>query len=355
MKTAKNLYPKIYDFQNLMKAAQLSQRGKRHKNATAFFNMKLENELWRLHSDLKNKTYAPGPYRDFVIFEPKRRVISAATYRDRVLHHAIYNVLEPVFDPGFIFDSYATRKGKGTHAALQRFKKFSRSNQYVLKCDIKKYFPNIRHDILMREIKRKIACSDTLGLIEKILGSHDVCGKEIAQPASQPASQRGIPIGNLTSQFFANIYLNCFDYFVKEKLGCRHYIRYMDDFVLFSNHKDGLFVWLQKIHDFLNTNLALSLHEHKCKIFKTGADVPFLGLVYCKKHIRIRGANIVRFKRRMKYFSKGLLEKTVTWQTVHQSVQSWIGHVKHADTYNLRKLVLGDIILHSQEDEGSLV
>ncbi len=189
MKTFKNLYSQIYDFQNLVQAARLAKRGKRFKNATAFYNMKLENELWRLHFDLKNKTYKTGPYQDFVIFEPKRRVISAATYRDRVLHHAIHNILEPIFDRSFIFDSYATRKGKGTHAALQRFQKFSRGHRYVLKCDVKKYFPSIRRDILLREIKRKISCLDTLNLIEKILDSHGDNGKKIAQPASQPASQ----------------------------------------------------------------------------------------------------------------------------------------------------------------------
>ncbi|HLD45246.1 MAG TPA: RNA-directed DNA polymerase, partial [bacterium] len=176
-----------------------------------------------------------------------------------------------------------------------------------------------------------------------------------SQPASQPASQIGIPIGNLTSQFFANIYLNRLDYFVKEKLGCKHYIRYQDDFVLFSNDKSLLSIWLQKIRIFLDTNLALSLHENKCKIFSVETEVPFLGFVFCGKRVRIKRASIVRFKRRMKYFSKGLLQRTVRWKTVDQSVMSWIGHVKHADTYNLRKLVLGDIVLQGQGEEGAIV
>jgi retron-type reverse transcriptase len=171
MRRHKNLYQEIISFQNLLKAARLAEKGKRFKDSTASFNFFLEKEIWNLHRQLAAKQYEPGDYHHFLIFEPKKRVISAAPYRDRVVHHAIHNVLEPIFGPIFIYDSYATRKGKGTHAAVDRFQQFARKTRYALKCDIKQYFPSIDHGILFAQIKQKVACSDTLWLIQKILDS----------------------------------------------------------------------------------------------------------------------------------------------------------------------------------------
>lgn len=185
MKSFNHLFGKIISFENLLLAAKLAQRGKKLKNATAFFNLKLEDEIYKLQNQLQTKTYLPSKYRNFKIYEPKERVISAAPYKDRVVHHAVHNVLEPIFDPVFIYDSYATRKGKGTHAAIDRFQSFSRRNKYVLKCDIKKYFQNIDQKILFELIQRKIKCRDSLWLVKKILDSG--ANLEASQPASQPA------------------------------------------------------------------------------------------------------------------------------------------------------------------------
>jgi RNA-directed DNA polymerase len=190
MRRHKNLYKDIISFANLLKAARLAQRGKRYKTPTARFNYYLENELWCLHEELAQKRYKPGRYRHFTIYEPKRRVISAAPYRDRVVHHALHNVLEPIFDPTFIYDSYATRKGKGTHAALDLFQRFTRRCSYALKCDIQKYFPSINRRILVSLIKRKIACADTLWLVERILESHVGAEVAVSQSVSQSVSQR---------------------------------------------------------------------------------------------------------------------------------------------------------------------
>ena len=187
MRRHNHLYEKILSFQNLLKSARLAQRGKRFKYATARFNFYLEKELWGLWNQLMEKSYVPGKYRHFFIYEPKQRMISAAPYRDRVLHHAIHNVLEPIFEPTFIHDSYATRKGKGTHAAIDRFQGFAKKNAYVLKCDIQKYFPSIDHRVLIQLLKRKIACNDTLLLIQKVLDSHHMMAENLhSQPASQP-------------------------------------------------------------------------------------------------------------------------------------------------------------------------
>ena len=171
MRSYNNLYQQVISFQNLLRAAKLAQHGKRFKAATARFNFFLEKELWLLHHQLVQKKYQPSSYRHFLIFEPKKRLISAAPYKDRVLHHALHNVLEPIFDATFIYDSYATRKGKGTHAAMNRFQEFSKKCRYVLKCDIRQYFPSINHAVLLNLLKRKIACRDTLWLIQEILAS----------------------------------------------------------------------------------------------------------------------------------------------------------------------------------------
>lgn len=185
MRTQKNLFEQITSFANLHLAAKLAQRGKRFKNKTAYFNFRGEQELLTLQSQLQNKTYRPGRYRHFAIFEPKQRIISAAPYRDRVIHHALHRVLNPIFEPTFIFDSYATRVGKGTHAAIRRFQSFAKIYPYVLKCDIQKYFPSIDRHILMQKIRRRIACSDTLWLIQKILDASD----DGVNVASQSVSQ----------------------------------------------------------------------------------------------------------------------------------------------------------------------
>lgn len=342
MRRHKDLYGRIVSFQNLLHAAKLARRGKRFKNATARFHFFLEYELWRLHEELSSGTYRPGVYRHFTIYEPKKRVISAAPYRDRVVHHAIHNILEPIFDPTFIFDSYATRRGKGTHAAIDRFQEFARSNSYVLKCDIRQYFPSIDQDVLMGLIQKKIACRPTLSLIETILKSHHNMAADL-QPASQPARSVGIPIGNLTSQFFANVYLNGLDHYVKERLGCRYYLRYMDDFVIF--HDDKAFLWRMKqsIVEHLET-LKVELHAGKCRIFETAHGVPFLGLTVFPERRRLKRENFIRYRRRLKKLRDSYHKGEVGLSPVRQSIQAWIGHAKHADTARLRKFLLGDIV-----------
>jgi len=230
----------------------------------------------------------------------------------------------------FIYDSYATRKGKGTHAALDRFQEFSRKNRYVIKCDIQRYFPSIDHDILIELIKRKIACKNTLWLIEKIVRSGGFGGK-------------GIPIGNLTSQFFANIYLNGMDHYLKERLSCRYYLRYMDDFVVF--HDDKEFLWAVK--DYIVHYLAklrLQIHENKCRIFRTEKGTPFLGLTVFPNRRRLKGENVVRFKRRLKRFQALYKNGSINWKNIIQSIRAWIGHAIHADTARLRRLVIEEVV-----------
>lgn len=340
MRRHKNLYSQIVSFQNLLKAARLAQRNKRFRSSTARFNFFLEKELCDLQHQLTEKSYVSGKYHHFLIHEPKKRMISAAPYRDRVVHHAIHNILEPIFDPTFIYDSYATRKGKGTHSAIDRFQEFACKTRYVLKCDIRQYFPSIDQTVLLDLIERKIACKDTMWLIRKILDfsrEYDVNNVHFA------CKQIGIPIGNLTSQFFANIYLNGMDHFIKERLGCRYYLRYMDDFVVFHDDKPFLWSVKQAIQDYL-MDLSLCLHENKCRVFATNHGTPFLGLFISSHSRRLKRANVIKFKRRLRQFQFLYGQGSIEWKQISQSVRSWIGHAVHADTMRLRELILPEVV-----------
>jgi len=251
MKSYKHLFEKIASFENLLFAAKQAQKGKKMKHNVSEFNFGLEGEILKLQEELRSQAYMPGKYRHFYVNDPKRRLISAAPYRDRVVHHAFCNVIEPLFDRTFIYDSYACRAGKGTHKAINRCQRFVRANKYVLQCDIRKYFPSVNYRILLSIITRKIRDKKVMWLAELIINSVSCLTSErVGGLAGLPAyrhtglqanPQTGIPIGNLTSQFFANLYLNELDYFVKFDLGEKHYLRYMDDFLIFSKNKKGDF------------------------------------------------------------------------------------------------------------------
>lgn len=271
MKTFKNLWPQLISWENLLLAAELAEKGKRRNDNVARFNLNRERELLRLQEDLATKRYRHGRYRDFWVHERKPRLISAAPYRDRVVHHALCNVIEPLFDRTFIHDSYACRVSKGTHAAADRYTRFSRKNRYVLKGDIRRYFPSIDHSTLYRELRRKIADEEVLWLIRLILATKNDDG--LLWP-----SGKGIPIGNLTSQFFANIYLNRFDHWMKEDMRCRYYIRYVDDFVILSDNRRWLQSLIDPIRERLGT-LELKVHPKKCNVFPVSRGCDFMG--YC--------------------------------------------------------------------------
>ena len=233
MKAYRNLYPQVCDWDNLYLAYRKARRGKRGRAPAATFEYNQEANLVQLHQELIAKTYAPGDYHSFYIHEPKRRLISAAPFRDRVVHHALCNIIEPVFERGFIYDSYANREGKGTHRALDRAQQFARRFRYVLQCDVRQFFPSVDHAILRGILSHKIADHDVLWLIDHILGSGlGVLAQEYEMqwfPRDDLFAinhPRGLPIGNLTSQFWANCYLNPLDHFVKRELCCGGYVRY---------------------------------------------------------------------------------------------------------------------------------
>ncbi len=350
MKTHNHLFQKICSFENLLSAARKSQRSKRFQTEVAHFNFHLEKELYRLQGELQTQTYCPGTYHEFHIYEPKLRKISAAPYRDRVVHHALCNVIEPIFDRTFIFDSYACRKGKGTHKAVNRFTEFSRKNGYVLKCDIRKYFPSIDHNILKARFRRKIRDAQVLWLMDLIVDSSNP--QEYVQAYFEGDDlltslhrRCGIPIGNLTSQFFANIYLNGFDHFVKEALKCRYYIRYVDDFVVLDSDKVRLHQVKAAMTDYL-AGLRLKLHPHKCQVFPVSTGTDFLGYQVFPTHRRLRASSVRRARRRLRRLERDYRVGKISWGDVQHSVRSWLGHVQHADTYGLRRAIFSDLFFH---------
>lgn len=339
MKTYNNLYSEICSFKNLLLASKKARKGKRSILYVQKFEIELENELHQLKKELTEKTYKPGKYKEFYIYEPKKRMISASPYRDRIVHHALCNVIEPIFEKGFIENSFANRKGKGTHKALDKFDEFSGNNQYVLKCDIKKYFPCIDHEILKTVVREKIDCQDTLDLIDKIIDNSNLQeaiftyfeGDNLFTPYER---RKGIPIGNLTSQFLANVFLDRLDDFVNVKLGINKYIRYVDDFVIFGNDKKELMLTLQKIDAYLH-NLRLILNTNKTKIHQTKLGVKFLGFKLFHKFRLVQRNNIIRAKTRFKkielQIKNGIIEKPKVLSTVN----GWLGHVKNANSLKL--------------------
>ena len=327
-----------------MSAAGKAQKGKKFKTGTAFFNLNLEKELLSLQDELSKGTYTHGGYRDFFIYDPKRRLISAAPYRDRVVHHALCNIIEPIFDNAFIYDSYACRREKGTHAAIDRFTVFSRKNSYVLKCDIRKYFQSIDHEILKKTVSRKIKCKKTLWLISTIIDSRTdhtgieyFKGDDLFTPYER---KKAIPIGNLTSQFFANLYLDRFDHYIKEKLHCRYYIRYVDDFVVLGNSKERLGKVKKKIEDYLDS-LRLKLHKRKCRVYRVKEGVTFLGYRIFPTHRLLKKGNALHMRRKLKKLSRQYSEGRISLEKIQQCIQSWISHAAHADTWKLRHRILG--------------
>jgi retron-type reverse transcriptase len=257
-------------------------------------------------------------------------MISAAPFRDRVVHHALCNVIEPIFEKTFIHDSYANRRGKGTHKAIERYQHYARRYRYVLKCDVKKFFPSLDHAILKEEIRWKIACPDTLWLIDLIIdnSNEQEPGADVAHLEGVPhLSRRGLPIGNLTSQFWANVYLNRFDHFVKEELGAAGYVRYVDDFVLFSDDKTQLAEYKQAVTERL-AHLRLLPHPNKTHIHRVEKGVPFLGFrVYPDWRI-VRKESVHRYRR----FCKKKIELwrggQVSLEQIEGGLNSWLGHIR---------------------------
>ncbi|MCH9699359.1 MAG: reverse transcriptase/maturase family protein [Gammaproteobacteria bacterium] len=356
MKRIRNIWPHLHSFENLLLAYRRARLGKSKRPDVALFSMNLERELLSLEHELNTGTYQPGEYRQFTIYERKLRLIAAAPFRDRVVHHAILNRIEPQLDRRFIFDSYACRKGKGVHAAVDRYQNWAKRYRYVLKLDVFQYFPCIDHQLLNNKLQRRIKDQRTLELLALIIEkSPQDYTKELAYfPGDDlftPLEKRaGIPIGNLTSQFFANLYLNDLDHFIKEELRLPAYLRYVDDMVLLADDK----AMLAEYRDVIREKLAkerLTLHPRKAHISKTSDGLNLFGYLVYPNRRRLRNDNGYRFIRRLKKFSKAYQTELVDWKTINSSVQSWVGHARHADTLQLRSEIFSDIVFCRGSDQ----
>lgn len=324
MKRVGNLYPKITDFSNLYMAFKKAFRGTNRSRDTLRFYFDMENELLRLQDELKSGTYKPSSYRYFKIYDPKERIISVAPFRDRVVHHAIVNVLEPIYEKAFIYDSYATRKSKGTHKAILRAQSFLKKNKWFLKADVQKYFETIYHNLLMEILSRKIKDRDILNLLGSIIENGGCEGK-------------GLPIGNLTSQVLANVYLNPFDHYVKSELKMMYYIRYMDDFVIFSDNKDALKFLRKDIEFFLERELQLRLKPKALILNQRLNGLSFLGARIFPNLLRIKKDSLKRcmskLHNRLRMWESGHL----TEDTFKMSLSSIAGHMSFFNTSSLRR------------------
>ena len=344
---AHDLFDRIASFPALHAAALRAAAGKRAKPGPAAFLANLETELLRLERELTSGRYRPGRYRTIEIFDPKHRVVSAAPFRDRVAHHAFCAVVEPVFERGFVHDSYANRKGKGTHRAVARYEKFRDRYRHVLRCDVRRYFPAIDHEILKRDLRRRVACPRTLALADRIVDgsnpqepvNHYFPGDDLLAPF---ARRRGLPIGNLTSQFFANVYLDGLDHYCKEVLRAKGYLRYVDDFALFDDDPGRLEEWRARIARFLEGR-RLRLHPRKTWIAETGAPTAFLGFVLLPGGRRLLPEeNVRRFRNRLRGLRDRWRAGAVSRGEVERRVGAWIAHAEHANTRRLRRAIFRD-------------
>lgn len=343
IKTIRNQFKNVCSFQSLLHAHKKARLGKGSKQEVLSFEMELMCNIENLKQALETHTYKVRGYRTFTIFEPKQRDIMALEYEDRVIQHSLCdNVLEPYLDSRLDYDNAACRKGKGTHFALNRLGMFMKKSYnkwgcdyYILKCDIKKYFYSIRHDTLKKMLYRHIDDEEILWLLDVIIDSTE--------------GNIGIPIGNMTSQWFAVFYLDKMDRFIRNDLHIKYYTRYMDDFILIHEDKAYLQKCLREIRNLLSTELSLELNN-KTQIFPAKNGVDYLGfhtyITDTGKLVRkIRKKSKSAMKRKVKKFNRGYSEGTMSYVQINRSISSWVGHAKHGNTYNLRKRILGNLNL----------
>lgn len=336
------MYAKLHSWENLLLAYRRAAKGKRGQSNVAFFEHNLEENLLGLQEALVTQTYQPGDYSSFFIHEPKRRLISAAPFRDRVVHHALCNLIEPTFERAFIRDSYANRKNKGTHAAIDRVQYFARRHPYVLQLDVRQFFPSIDYAILRTTLEAKVKDQRVLWLIDQILaGGSGILNDQydiIFFPGDDLFAanrSRGLPIGNLTSQFWANCYMNPFDHFVKRQLGVKGYVRYVDDLVVFGDNKATLWQWKLAVEDRL-AQLRMTVHPG-CHPKPVTEGIPFLGFTIYPNQRRVKQRKVVHFTRRYRKNLATYQASEITLDELNASVQGWVNHVRYANTLGLRK------------------
>lgn len=348
MKRFGQLWPQITDFANLHAAYRKARRGKAHRPGVAAFALNLESDLLSLQDELLEDRYEPGGYRLFTVYERKPRLIAAAPFRDRVVHHAVINIIEPLLDRRFIDDCYACRRDRGVHAAVNRYQAWSRQYRYAMKLDVKRYFPSIDHALLKAALARHIKDREVLRLLARIIdtgprndgdGPVYFPGDDLFTPLQHGL---GIPIGNLTSQFFANLYLNDFDHWVREELRVPAYLRYVDDMVFLANDKARLHAVRSAVEEKLAA-LRLRIHPDKAQVVPTSVGLDMLGYHVFPGFRRLRNDNGRRFAHKLRRYARAYRCGVMDWSAVNSRVQSWIGHAAQADTLGLRRAIFREV------------
>lgn len=335
MKIYTDIFEKIISLENLFSAWEEFKRDKQKKLGVQEFELHLEQNIFQLHRELKNRTYKHGSYTSFYIHDPKRRHIHKADVKDRVFHHAIFQILNPIFESTFISESFSCRVGKGTHKGVEYVEKTIRkvSKNYtktcfVLKCDIKKFFDSVDHDVLLKILSNTIKDKDTIRLLEDTVES-------FISERSTLFNRSGIPLGNLTSQLFANVYMNKLDQFMKHDLKIKYYARYTDDFVVISEDEVCLQKLIPTINFFLKQQLNLELHPKKVSVQKSHCGVDFLGYIVLPHHKLVRAKTRKRMFRKIKEQSVQYKVGSISKEKTEQSLQSYLGVLSHANAHTL--------------------
>ena len=349
MKRAGNIWPRVTAFDNVLAAAREASRHKRYRPDVARFNLDMERNVLDIQRRLIERTYRPGPYRTFTIHEPKPRLISAAPFYDRVVHHALCRVVEPALDRGFIHHSYACRKGKGNHRALEQFVTWCQQYPYVLVCDVRKFFPSIDHQVVKTLVRRRLKDPDMLWLLDTIIDAScdqkpaawHYPGDDLLTPLTR---RQGLPIGNLTSQVLANVVLDPVDHVVKEQLRVKGYLRYCDDMALFGQDKSRLHQARARVQEKL-WSLRLRLNEGKSRVRCTGEGITWLGFhVLPGGRLRVKRDSARRFSRRLRRLRAGLHAGELAVEDVTRSVQAWLAHAAHGHCRRLSKDILAGAV-----------
>lgn len=324
-KTIRNIFDQKLTFEKLIEAEERASLGKKKRKEIILFEMDLETNITKILNEIKSGNYRFGNYREFIIYEPKKRLIKSLPYRDRIVHQwYIVEFIKPFYFPRFIRDSYACIDNRGTHAAVLRVQKYMRKmkktygNYYVLKCDIKKFFYSINIDILISILSKKIKDKKLFEFTKLILQSKD---------------KKGIPIGNYTSQFFANIYLNELDYYIKDVLKIKYYVRYMDDFILLLDNKEKAKEVNKKINDYVCSKLDLELNR-KTRYYPSKEGIDFCGYRIFENYILLRKRFKRKMKKTIKKWNKLYHDNKINMKKMELSYNSFLAHASHANSYN---------------------
>jgi len=365
-KKLKNVYAQICSFENLYEAYLEARKSKRYREEVLLFSANLEENLYDLRNELMNKTYKEGVYHKFYVYMPRKRLIMALPFRDRVVQWAFYKVLNPHFIRGYITDSHACITGRGSHSAIDRLQYWLKDIQnphkpsgerwYYQKMDISSFYHRVNHDVVCRVCARKIADKDVLDYIRNNVNGDTPFGIPAGMKADEvPAEERlydvGIPIGSLMSQLYANAVLDPVDQYAKRMLGIKYYMRYMDDILILHNNKRELNKWRRLIEAFINEELKLDLSQKKTVMLPITQGIDFVGYKIYNTHIRLRKSTAIRMKHRLRLLQKEYYEDKTDFKKIGHTLASYNGLLTHCDSYSLRKKLLDTLVFRRRNPQ----